>query len=93
MRLTERDKAMLQFIRDRAAYRMRPATAVDVANRFPVDNQMFGRQRNASTAIAKFRKHGLVSDVSRCEHCGRALTRGKRNQPLYLTLTGMEMAR
>lgn len=60
-------------------------TAVDIANLFPVESKIYGRQRAASSAIAFLRKEGLLMDVARCECCHRAQTRGQRNVRLYAT--------
>jgi hypothetical protein len=87
--LTPRARAMLTFIA-RRANEGDPVTCVDVANEFPVDSVMFGRQRDASTMIAWFRSRGLLEDVRRCSHCGGARTRGERNVKLYPTLAGLQ---
>lgn len=49
---------------------------------------LYGAHRNVSTIIAELRSAGIVEDTERCEHCGRSLTRGRRNVPLYLTARG-----
>ena len=82
---------MLLFIARRANDGT-PATCVDVANEFPVDSVMFGRQRDASTMIAWFRSRGLLEDVRRCPHCHGARTRGERNVPLFPTVSGLAHA-
>lgn len=81
---------MLTFIAQRAN-EGDPVTCVDVANEFPVESVMFGRQRDASSMVAWFRSRGLLEDVRRCSHCRRALTRGERSVKLYPTLTGLQI--
>lgn len=63
-------------------------TAIDVANAYPVESKVYGRQRAASSRVAALRKAGYIEDVERCSHCGGALTRGTRNVPLFLTPKG-----
>jgi hypothetical protein len=60
-------------------------TSIHVANTFPVDHPVYGRQRATSQAIASLRQRGLLVDCERCPTCRRAVTRGRRNIPLYTT--------
>ena len=67
-------------------------SGIQVADRFRVESKTYGRQRATSTAIAGLRRLKLVQDVKRCSRCHRALTRGHRNVPLYLTARGRRLA-
>lgn len=61
-------------------------TATELMRHFGEDNPMFGRQRPVNSAIAQLRAEGrLVDDCNRCEHCGGASRKGRRNVPLYVT--------
>jgi len=88
LKVGRKQRAILRFIAYRAS-RGEVTTAIDVANAFPVESRMFGRQRNASQTIALLRKRGYLRDVERCPICNRAQTRGRRNVPLFLTAAGM----
>jgi len=56
-----------------------------------VRSRNYGRQRNASAAIAKLRFDGLlVDDCERCAHCGRA-SRSRRDVALFATKAGEKL--
>ena len=48
-------------------------------------HSVYGKQKAATMAIAELRRAGLVEDCPRCPVCNRALSRHRRNVPLYPT--------
>ena len=48
-------------------------------------HSIYGKQKAATLAIAELRRAGIIKDCRRCPYCRRALTRGLRNVPLFLT--------
>lgn len=85
--MTENTRRALVFIAQHPG-----CTSIAVAQHLNVRHLIFGLQRAGSFAIAELRQLGLVQDVTRCEHCHRALTRHERNVPLFVTDRGQEEA-
>lgn len=60
-------------------------TSIQLAELFPVDDPLYGRQRDISRRIQYLREQGFLEDCPRCETCGKAQSRGLRNVVLIPT--------
>ena len=80
MRLSKNAKMAYELIRENPGVNM-----LHVALLFNKAHSIYGKQRAASLAIAELRRAGFIEDCPRCPACGRALSRHKRNVPLYPT--------
>jgi hypothetical protein len=58
-------------------------TMITCATYLRKTHSIYGMQKAATLAIAELRRAGLIVDCPRCPYCGRALSRARRNVPLY----------
>jgi hypothetical protein len=80
MGLTDDEGVCLEFIRENPGVTMMPCATL-----LNKPHSIYGKQKAATLAIAGLRRKGLILDCKRCPYCGRALTRGRRNVPLFAT--------
>jgi hypothetical protein len=78
--LSEDALICLAFIKENPGTRM-----VTLATLLNKPHSIYGKQKAATLAIAELRRAGLIKDCPRCPYCLRALSRSRRNVPLYLT--------
>jgi hypothetical protein len=76
--LTDDERVCLEFIKENPGCKM--VTLATLLNRA---HSIYGKQKAATLAIAGLRRKGFILDCKRCPYCGRALTRGRRNVPLF----------
>lgn len=78
MKLSHRERWALEIITENPGI-----TMIGIAAAFNVPHPIYGKQRAASTVIARLRHLKLIADCPRCPVCHRALSRSRRNVPLY----------
>jgi hypothetical protein len=72
-------KTVEQYIREHPG-----CTQKQIAAAFPNNNKLYGSHKFVASAVTELRRMGKVEDVERCDKCGRAMTRGRPNAPLYI---------
>jgi len=83
MKLNELDREAYAFICENPGCNM-----THIALLFNKGHSIYGKQRAASLSIARLRRAKKIIDCPRCPYCGRALSRQRRNVPLYPTNNG-----
>jgi hypothetical protein len=76
--LSDDAERCLEFIEENPGTRM-----VTLATLLGKPHSIYGKQKAATLAIAELRRKGLVVDCPRCPYCLRALSRARRNVPLF----------